>query len=235
MGELQGQTREQLVFATQEELFALLTRVYCDTLPPGVTDAVCFVSETAENETAAIESAARIWREGLSRHVAVSGYLGCEKEDLRVSGYQVYVHRLVDLGVRREYIHVFPLSNDLPACTDSEMRGLIFYSHFMKWRTLIVTAPPLHQFRAFMSLASPLIKNSDQDLLVWNAVGPAEDYSEEVVFSQSAPRDSRDDLLGSEIQKVIRYFEKGDHVSAREALGYLVTRDRRAKSNIRVG
>lgn len=235
MDEVQGRTPEQLVFATQEELFALLTRIYCDTLPRGVTDAVCFVSETVENEAAAIESAACIWHKGLARHVAVSGYLGCDKGDLRVSGYKAYMRRLIDLGVRRECIHVFPLSNDLPACTDSEMRGLVFYSHFMSWRTLIVTAPPLHQFRAFMSLTSPLVKNTDQDISVWNVVGPAEDYSEEIVFSQSAPRDSRDNLLGSEIEKVVRYFEKGDHISAREALDYLVRRDRTAKSGISVG
>lgn len=233
MSKARGLTREQPVFATQEELFALLTRIYCDTLPKGVADAVCFVAETAENEAAAIESAARIWRKGLSRHVAVSGYLGHDKDDLHVSGYKAYASRLINLGVRRECIHVFPLSNDLPACTDSEMRGLIFYSHFMNWRTLIVTAPPLHQFRAFMSLASPLVKNPDQDISVWNAVGPAEDYSEEVVFSQTIPRDSRDNLLGSEIQKVVQYFEKGDHISAREALDYLSARDCAAKSGIR--
>lgn len=225
MGKVRTRARRQPVFATQEELFTLLTRIYCDTLPKEVVDAVCFVAETVENEAVTIESAARIWRDGLANNIAVSGYLGCDRGDLHVSGYASYVHRLIDLGVRQECIHVFPLSNDLPACTDSEMRGLIFYSRYMSWRTLIITAPPLHQFRAFMSLVSPLAKKSDPGLSVWNIVSQAEDYSEEIVFSQSVPRNSRNILLGSEISKVIQYFEKGDHASARQCLDYLIMRD----------
>jgi hypothetical protein len=216
-------------FASQVELFQLVTRILCDTRPEVPADAICIFVESAENETVVIESAERLWKSGIASNIALSEYPGCDNGGLKCSGYKMLVRRLISRGVSARAIHVFPLSSDLPACTDAEARGLTYYSESRGWKNLVLTTPPMHQFRGMVSLVSAIVKAS-ADIWAWSVPADARDYSAEVMFSQSAPRDKRVNLLASEIAKVILYFRNGDHLSASDVLSYFSSRDQWGQS-----
>lgn len=142
-----------------------------------------------------------------------------------VSTFKEIQETLCALRVPRKAIVQFPLSKKLHPCTDAEAIGLVDFAKEQGWKSVYLVAPPLHQFRAFYSLASAIIK-AGSDLIVWNWVCDVRGWDEEIIHSQSAPRDKRLNLLDGELEKIERYFRKGDHVSAREALEYIASRYR---------
>ncbi len=92
------------------------------------------------------------------------------------------------------------------------------------WKSLIVTVPPLHQVRAFISTVSAAIKYYPE-LKVYSMPAEALPWTEEVIHSQSAPRARRRAQFSGELAKLAKYWKKGDHSSPDEILDYLDRRD----------
>ena len=122
-------------------------------------------------------------------------------------------------------IAVPPALSDFPPSTDAEATGLVRLAHKMGWQRLIITSPPIHQFRAFISTISAA-KRESLKLKIYNSVGLPPKWCEDTVHSQGIEKGLRKDLLRSgEWLRLIRYHAKGDLISADEAIEYLNLRD----------
>ena len=83
-------------------------------------------------------------------------------------------------------------------------------------------APPLHVLRSFVSTVSALYQADLQEKVsVFSVPGVAVDWRGEVVHSQGRIRGTRAHMLDSEIDRILRYSEKGDLVEAERVLEYL--------------
>ncbi len=210
---------------TEQEykLFELVTRILCDPLPETV-DAVAIFGETFENEDSMLNAAARCVQKDRARFIAVSGEEGDHKGEFRVSSGKEYEEILVTRGVPRNKLVSFPLSTKFPPSTDAEAIGLVEYADRAGWTSIIVTVPPLHQVRAFISTVSAVLK-ANSPLRVYSFHGGLLSWTEEVFHSQSAPKAPRHEQFEGELGKLIRYAGKGDHASPEEILAYLNRRD----------
>jgi hypothetical protein len=213
-------------YISKERLFELVARILCDSIPPGSVDAVCFFGQTTENDTPMLESAARIQRAGLANLVAVTGFKGEKNEEkgFEVRSCEAFTAKLVELGVDPANIVGFPLSAKFPPCTDAEAIGVVEFAKERGWKSLIVTVPPLHQVRAFISIVSAAIKYYPE-LMIYSVPAEALPWTQEVIHSQSAPRARRSAQFAGELAKLEKYWLKGDHSSPDVILAYLDTRE----------
>ena len=69
------------------------------------------------------------------------------------------------------------------------------------------------------------MKREGANLKIYNVVGEAVDWNKVVTLSQSVPSAPEWKQLASELGKIEIYHERGDLVSAREALDYLNRRE----------
>jgi len=207
------------------ELFELITRILCDYTPDIGIDAVCIFGETVENERSMLEEAAGIFHSGIARSVAITGFEGTHSGNLNCSSGEELKNKLIDeFLVADGLIRLFPLSKKLPPCTDAEAIGLVEYATKQGLESLVLTLPPLHQVRGMISLISAVLK-AGSSLKVYSIPALAPLWTENVMHSQSAPRAPRHAQFGGELAKLIRYMEKGNHMSPREILDYLNQRD----------
>lgn len=211
-------------YAPEAVIFELVARILCDCVPNEPTDAVCFYGQTTENDTPMIESAAFIHMNGAARLVAITGFAGEKNGSFEVRSSKSFANEIMKLGVASENIISFPLSKKFPPCTDAEAVGVIEFAKSQGWKSIIVTVPPLHQVRAFISTVSAAIKYYPE-LKVYSIPSEALPWTEEVIHSQSAPRAKRSEQFGGELAKLAKYSGKGDHVSPDEILAYLNRRD----------
>ncbi len=211
-------------YASPEMLFELIARILCDSIPGNPADAVCIFGQTTENDMVMLESAADIQKFGRAELVAVTGYEGLKKDEFEVRSSEKFASLLMNLGVPEKDIVFFPLSDKFPPCTDAEAVGVVEFAKSQGWKSLIVTVPPLHQVRAFISTVSAAIKWYPE-LRVYSMPAAAPSWTEEVIHSQSAPRARRSAQFAGELAKLAKYCEKGDHFSPAEITEYLDRRD----------
>lgn len=213
----------EYTFGATEDIFLLSHIICCDDIPEEVDAAVIF-GETKANTFALLDALRLAHMRFGAKKIAVSaGYaLGesivADFEDIRND-----LFGLLGISNFNDIFIQFPLSKKLPPCTDAEAIGLVDFTREQGWKSVYLIAPPLHQFRAFYSLASAILK-AGSDLVVWNWVSGTRGWNERIKHSQTAPEDIRWNLLSGELEKIETYFRKGDHVSAKEVLEYIARR-----------
>lgn len=209
-------------FGTPEEIFQLTTIICCDDDFEGKADVAVIFGETKINTGWLGEALTELWQSKMIWRIGVSA--GYSLGEPIVASFEEIKEMLCAYDVIPETAIVqFPLSKRLPPCTDAEAIGLVDFAKEQGWKSVYLVAPPMHQFRAFYSLASAIIK-AGSDLVVWNWVTRIREWNERIIHSQSAPEDKRLNLLAGELEKIERYFRKGDHVPAREVLDYIRAR-----------
>ena len=200
-------------------MYEVCQHVMCDSACPIQADAGLLFGETVQ-----IAELADLWRSGKIRKVAISRFGGEISGEFVVSGWKTWRHRLLDRGVEDEHIVTYPLSTKLPPCTDAEAIGFVDFAKERGWKTVYVVVPELHRFRSFISLVSAAAK-AGYELKVWSYPMPAQDYSENVFFTQSAPKGPRKQFIPVDLNKTFAYCKKGDYLTSREILDYFDWRD----------
>lgn len=198
------------------QLFRLTIRILCDCVPDQSVP-VYLASETADNE----ESVFR----GVVCCAGDYPIVICDGNS--TAGYpggKIWAEQIKqNYGVVQERIHLVPLAG--PLNTKTELKALADYVKERGWKEVAITAPPFHQVRVFLTFLRIIQLAQMNNLKIYNRVGQPQPWQEQAAHSQGVLRDTRENLIASEFERIIKYTSKGDLATLDEALEYLRIRD----------
>lgn len=194
--------------------------VLADWSPHDCHDAVCLFGQAPDNEQSVLQRAAELYHRGRASRVLFStGGESVTGEPWRPN----YLKQLIHLGVPEGAIVPVTIADKL-AHTHTEALDFVNYAKQLGMKTVWATAQPLHQFRAMLNFISIVLKDMPE-LKAYSMPGAPLPWTQSVVHSQNIERGIRYDLVASEWDRIERYHAKGDLVSAKEMLDYLIKRD----------
>lgn len=206
------------------ELDRLNHRILRDEPPPKEIDAICFFGQTQENDQIALKAITNRW-EGYNCPILVGECDRIKKGSLIVHGSDEWIRYLKSFGIASKWIWNYPMSSKFPPSTDAEAWGMVDIIKDNPWDELVITVPPLHAVRAFVSLVSACKKNNLDKVRIWSAPSEAPPWDEDVFHSGSMPSAPRENQIPGELGKNMAYCLKGDHLTAKEVLEYLRKRN----------
>lgn len=210
--------RNNNIASSYFELNELVTRVFCDTIPPSRIDVAYLFAETPDNEDSVLKAGAFLY--GLVKKVAICKF----KKALGYSGSENWLRKLVAMGVPEKDIEKIPPAKNFPPSTHAEALGLVFFARQKKWKSVYIVAPPPHQLRAFITTISEVIKEKSK-LKAYSFPGLPQKWEDHIIHSQGIQKGTRSNILGAELKKIEKYYKKGDLVPAESVLAYLDARD----------
>lgn len=200
----------------------LIIRTLCDTLPEEPADALFLFGQTEDNQESVLAAAQQLLQQKRVKKLLflntrpISGY----------PGFQSWKEALVTMGVEEELVEPVP---SLPADTDILHTGIeaeSMVAHVLKqqYKSIIVSASPFQQPRAFMAAVTAALKIYPE-LELYSYAGKALPWKEEVVHSQGKVQAARAGLVSGEMKRIRNYHEKGDLASVEDVIIYLNKRD----------
>lgn len=201
----------------------LIIRTLCDTLPARSLDGLFLFGQTEDNQAAAFEAARLLLDRNYTDKVLclgtapMSGY----------PGYEAWKKELGNLGIGEG--HLLPVP-PIPADTQLlhtfiEAQSVVRYAREQQYKSLVVTAAPFQQPRAFMTAVTLAMRDYPQ-LYLYSLPGKPLPWQEEVTHSQGEVQGTRAELVAGEMDRIKSYYAKGDLASVDEVLDYLNRRDR---------
>lgn len=209
-------------------LFELVTRVLCDAWPRRGVDALYLFGQSSDNYPMILDHAARLYNGGFVGVIASNAQeAGIAPSGLPYPGFKEVAGELMGHGFRESAIVPLQMMKFNPS-TDAEAVGFVHRANRDGWRDILCVAPPLHELRAFVSTVSAALKEGFGYLNIWSISTYPVSWQEPVYHSQtSGGRAPRWTFFASELDKMVRYCKKGDHVPAKEILAYMNLRDGR--------
>ncbi|WP_242928621.1 YdcF family protein [Pontibacter vulgaris] len=203
----------------------LIIRTLCDTLPRTPVDAVFLFGQTEDNEHAAFVAARLLVESKLTGKVlclgtkAMSGY----------PGYESWKQEIAKLGILEPVLEpVAPIPPDTELLhTFIEAQSMVRHAQKQQYKRIIVTAAPFQQPRAFMTAVTMALREYP-DLYLYSLPGQPLPWQEEVTHSQGQVQGTRAELIEGEMDRIKKYYAKGDLASVDEVLDYLNRRDKGA-------
>ncbi|MDO6389076.1 YdcF family protein [Pontibacter sp. BT731] len=200
----------------------LIIRALCDTIPDKPVDGLFLFGQTEDNQQAAFETAQNFLQNGRTEKVlclgtkAMSGY----------PGFEVWKKEMKKLGIGEEQLIPVP---PVPADTEIlhtliEATSAVRYAKEQGFKSLVVTAAPFQQPRAFMTAITAALREYPE-LYLYSLPGKAMPWQEEVTHSQGKVEDTRAGLIAGEMERIRCYHDQNDLISVQEALDYLNRRD----------
>ena len=207
-------------------LFQFLAVTYRDMLPEPPLPAIYTFGQAPQNTQQAIVEATAAWCA-----VEVTKVLFCGGEDCRDSFGRVlyspkkYEELLLEEGIPS--IQLYGILREDPSHTHTEARQLALHCKKMKYRDVYVTGSVPHQMRAFAESIWATV-NYYPELRVWSRPPHCGDnWHERIILSQSQEDPKpRIETLADELEKMKKYYQKGDLLSVEEMLAYLEWRDK---------
>ncbi len=188
------------------------------------SEVVYAVTETGDNEDSIFRTAARIHRThrvpvAVSDATTATGYPGFIKWAGKLrSHYRV-----------SEIICIRPPAGGA-LNTNTEFLEFVLVAREEGWRAVTIVASPFHQPRSFINAVTAAIRIYP-DLCIYGAVGVAQNWLEDVRYSQGIHMGARARLVHAEMDRIRRYTTQGDLLPASEILDYLNARDARVHSS----
>lgn len=206
-------------------------RILRDSKPPTAIDAILFFGQTHENDRSPLAAIAERWKK-YACPVLVGACDPIRNGPFVVRGSDTWVQDLMEYGVDRDSIIVYPMSKKFPPSTDAEAWGMIEAGvGKFSWKKLVITVNPLHAVRAFVTLLSACVKNGLEDVCIWSALSDwdtssetSSPWDEDVCYSGGQLKTSRENHIVVDATKLMTYCLKGDHLTARQVLEYLRSR-----------
>lgn len=201
----------------------LIVRTLCDTLPEAPVDGVYLFAQTEDNQLSGITVAQHLLQEGITSKVlfvdtvAMSGYPGFIK----------WCEILCKRGIDKSSIEPVPPvpTNTTMLHTRIEAESLVSHAKHQGYKSIIVTAPPFHQPRAFMAAVTASV-TFYPDLQLYSYPGKPLSWQQEVVHSQGKVRESRSGLIAGEVERIRKYQAKGDLLDENKVLEFMNKRDK---------
>ncbi|MEJ8757143.1 YdcF family protein [Pontibacter sp. H259] len=200
----------------------LIIRTLCDTLPATPADAVFLFGQTEDNQEAAFAAASLLFEQKYTSRVL---FLGTEP----MSGYPggaVWKEALLQYGLPSEKLELilpYPANTTL-LHTGIEATSMVKHAKAQGYESVIVTAAPFQQPRAFMAAATAALRQYPE-LKVYSFPGKPLPWQEVAVHSQGKTESTRAGLIAGEMKRIEKYSREGDLATVSEVLDYLNKRD----------
>ncbi|WP_299989221.1 YdcF family protein [uncultured Pontibacter sp.] len=202
----------------------LIIRALCDTIPEEPVDGLFLFGQTEDNQQAAFETSQSFLQSGRTGKVlclgtkAMSGY----------PGFEVWKEEMTKLGIGVEQlIPVPPVPEDTAMLhTLIEATSAVRYAREQGYKSMVVTAAPFQQPRAFMTAITAALREHPS-LYLYSLPGKPMLWQEEVTHSQGKLEDTRAGLIAGEMERIRCYHDRNDLISVTEALDYLNRRDKK--------
>jgi uncharacterized SAM-binding protein YcdF (DUF218 family) len=201
------------------ERIELLLRTLCDVLPARVEAAYLF-AETEPNQESVFAAGRQVLDEGRVGKLLISdcgpksGYIGA-------AAYRQATSRH---GIPPEAIEEVPMEPTNVLHTLIEAKAVVRHARARGYEKLILVSIPLHQERAFVTVASVALQEYPS-LKLYSVPGRAQPWDEVVTHSQGAVKATRADWIAAEQERIDRYIAQGDLLPRERILEYLRTRD----------
>ncbi len=198
----------------------LLTRILCDTLPPATADGAYLFGQTNDNQESVFLSAQELIARARVRRILIadagpkSGY----------PGMHAWRSALTARGISDAVIEEVPVEPTSTLNTLREANALIRHARKKGYCSIVVTAAPFHQERAFITAVSAAL-GAYPDLRLYSYPGYSLAWDDLVIHSQGTVSDTRAGLIASEQERIVIYQGKGDLASSSQVLSYLRKRD----------
>jgi hypothetical protein len=203
-------------------MIELLIRIYADVQPEISTDGVFLFGQTEDNEASVLEKSIELLQHSYTKRILIiytqpiSGH----------PGFDAWKQKLVREQISENAIVSIPLPETPIIHTLIEAEALMRFAKEQAYTSLYVTAAPFHQLRAFMTAVTAAIKIYPQ-IRLYSKPGMAQPWLQKVLHSQGKTYGTRSELIAGELERIEKYGNKGDLLSAQQVLAYLNERDGR--------
>jgi len=216
-----------LWYENELELLQATMLVYNDTIPKKL-DAVYLFGHTPENEIAILEHGATLVREGRTSRLLLCGggryFPSGDEVTCAYSGGISWKKQLISHGVPDEKIELLPRPAGL-SHTGTEALQLAFWAientHRPGFKLGVVTVTG-HLLRAFTNTISVF---GDRPISVYAIPPKPLPWFQEASWSQGEGGQTRLESLEGELDRLNRYYAKGDIVSAGKVIQYIKKRE----------
>ena len=183
-------------------------------------DYVFVVSQTPNNQKSVLERTVQIYNESVSDLRVVLGDVknppACRHADQIIS-------ELTGELVLREDILVIDFPDDgIPLNTYTEMVGLVQWLADLKFTcTVGIIASPFHQLRSMLSVLSAQEQSNDprtKNIKFLSVPGTSLLWNQESVHSQGILTGKRHEFISTELERVAKFYLKGDLIAPTRAL-----------------
>jgi hypothetical protein len=139
------------------------------------------------------------------------------------AGFGVWKDRLIEMGIEgNQILSAHLCADDNNTLTEAE--AVVKFAKRSNSKSMIVSATPFHQIRAFMTTVRVTLAEYPQ-LKVYSLPGEALPWSEMVIHSQGLLPAKRSELIAAEFAGINEYSQKGDLISFDKVIAYLNQRD----------
>ncbi len=196
----------------------LIIRTLCDTLPTKPADALFLFGQTGDNQDAAFAAAKMLLQENYTSKIH---FLGTKP----MSGYPggtAWKKRMTALGIPEDKLQeIAPVPTDTDMLhTGIEANSMVKHAKDQGYSSVIVSAAPFQQPRAFMAAATAAMRQYPE-LKIYSLPGKALPWQEVAVHSQGKAESTRAGLISGEMKRIEEYSQQGDLATVAEVLEYL--------------
>lgn len=203
-----------------EILLESTVRILCDSRPEKTADAAYLFAQTRYNQSSVIAAAKEILRLETARRILILGSEGSPG----YPGFESWRRELVDSGVNEARIGKVQLKNSECHNTLTEALALVHHTREAQYDSIVVSAAPFHQMRAFMTTVTVALRHYPR-LKIFSHSGIPLDWNQPTVHSQGSMKAPRQALIRTEYERIARYCVKGDLATFEVVLNYLKHRD----------
>lgn len=200
----------------------LIFRTLRDTLPESATDAAYLFAQTEDNQESVFAAAEALLQQEITGKIcfihtsAMSGY----------PGFKEWEEALLGRGIEKSKLEaVAPIPADTTILhTRIEAESMVTFAKQQGYKSMLVTAPPFHQPRAFMAAVTAAL-SLYPELKLYNYPGKVLPWQQEVTHSQGKVQDTRAGLIEGELKRIKKYQQQGELAEISQVLNYLNKRD----------
>ena len=204
------------------KMIEALVRILCDIRPDNTADAAYLYAQTQDNEHSVFLAAKRILEDSLAYRVVLLD----TASNRSYRGFDIWRERLIELGIPGSRIIGTELGNTFSHNTLTESQALIKFAEKNNYESIILSAAPFHQLRAYMTAVRVVLAEYPK-LKIYSFPGETLPWYEEVAHSQGSLTERRSKLIETELLRIEKYYKKGDLISFDNVLEYLDKRDAR--------
>jgi len=203
-----------------DDMKELIIRVLCDLRPKNPTNGAYLYCQTKSNQQSIFKAALSLLNNSLTYRILILN----TKAKSGYPGFTQWKQQLQQLGLYEEQIVGVIKKETSMLNTLIESEAIIRFAKQHSYRSLFVVAPPFQQLRAFMTSVTVALREYPE-LLIYSYPGVAMSWHEEVIHSQGTLKAKRRELIQKELERIEKYYRKGDLVSPEQVLSYLDKRE----------